>query len=473
MAKFLFTNFGSAQLGAHLAETDGVLELVADQGDLFPLPDTERNERFALVARAVDGTPEVLHCWQRDGDFLNVLRGQEGTQPQEWPVETWVSLRTTADALNNWASGQIGALAVDYAHYFDVASLTVSVDHVFAGEAERDTYFAANPDELVDEVAIRMGDEWFVYDLAATSWVGVNPRDNYFLLFPDELVAGMAVWLDGGLQVFDENENAWRDITLLMRGPRGPVGDSAIPVEAARDAALVDISDATQLAYDARDTALAAADFQGVWSELTGALAGGNVAHAGHFWMLLMPLTGDPGDAVEDHEPGVSAKWQQIPDLRFKRFAYADRGDLRSLEELYAVVDGLGFFSWVEGSDEIDDDETCFATVGGRWLLEAVSMEAAAAYFIPPAQLVARFDAPATYLGTLQGADLIVPVPGAAPGDSVLATPSGPLESGNGRVTHHAYVQGPGVVVIRLGNPSAQNIWAAANSWTLIIFKAT
>ena len=61
-------------------------------------------------------------------------------------------------------------------------------------------------------------------------------------------------------------------------------------------------------------------------------------------------------------------------DSRRAYVLYDDRGTLRSTESatgVPVVVQGLGLFVWVSGSDEPDDDETCFATENGRWLLEA------------------------------------------------------------------------------------------------------
>ncbi|MCK7581104.1 MAG: hypothetical protein MZV65_39410 [Chromatiales bacterium] len=62
---------------------------------------------------------------------------------------------------------------------------------------------------------------------------------------------------------------------------------------------------------------------------------------------------------------------------------YDDRGSLRALEGGRAVVSGLGLFVWDAGSDEPDDDESCFATANGRWLLEAVHWDVVDAWRAP------------------------------------------------------------------------------------------
>lgn len=52
---------------------------------------------------------------------------------------------------------------------------------------------------------------------------------------------------------------------------------------------------------------------------------------------------------------------------------YDNRGSIRSLiakDGEITFVESIGLFRWVAGSTEPDDDETCFVTSGGAWLLE-------------------------------------------------------------------------------------------------------
>lgn len=54
------------------------------------------------------------------------------------------------------------------------------------------------------------------------------------------------------------------------------------------------------------------------------------------------------------------------------KLSYEDRGTLRStISELddSTIVESLGLFMWVNTKDEPDDDETCFTTATGQWLL--------------------------------------------------------------------------------------------------------
>ena len=58
--------------------------------------------------------------------------------------------------------------------------------------------------------------------------------------------------------------------------------------------------------------------------------------------------------------------------------AYENRGSLRaSTSEVddATVVEGLGLFMWTASQVEPDDDETCFTTATGQWLLQAPAWE--------------------------------------------------------------------------------------------------
>ena len=312
MPKFIFSNFGSAQLLLPVAANDPTLTVQEMQGNLFPNPNPDQGERFSLVLRKPDGTPEVMHCWKREGDVLHVLRGKEGTEAHAWDVGEWVSLRTTAEALNDWAQADVGAFVVDGEHYFDVESLDIAPEHVFEDAAERDTYFTANPGELVDQVAILMADGFYVYVEADTEWINTPPRDNYFELFPEELVSGLPIWLAGDLQVWDAGSEAWRYVTAYIQGPMGPVGDVIQDVVGARDVALVEIDGARVAALsdigDASAIVLAGSNFAGPWSDLSGEhLDLVSVFHDGKYWFQVQPIAD-----IAMSEPGVSADWVEF-----------------------------------------------------------------------------------------------------------------------------------------------------------------
>ena len=52
--------------------------------------------------------------------------------------------------------------------------------------------------------------------------------------------------------------------------------------------------------------------------------------------------------------------------------AYNDRATLRSMSpevDDSTVIAGLGLFMWMDNQEEPDDDETCFTTSSGQWIL--------------------------------------------------------------------------------------------------------
>lgn len=62
--------------------------------------------------------------------------------------------------------------------------------------------------------------------------------------------------------------------------------------------------------------------------------------------------------------------------LDFK--TYDNRGTLRTLTPQIddsTLVEGLGMFMWVNSKEEPDDDETCFNTTNGQWLLQVPAVD--------------------------------------------------------------------------------------------------
>jgi hypothetical protein len=58
--------------------------------------------------------------------------------------------------------------------------------------------------------------------------------------------------------------------------------------------------------------------------------------------------------------------------------AYEDRGVLRGLTPQVddsVLVEGLGLFMFASSQDEPDDDETCFTTASGQWLLRVPAFD--------------------------------------------------------------------------------------------------
>ena len=200
-------------------------------------------------------------------------------------------------------------------------------------------------------------------------------------------------------------------------------------------------------------------------------------------------------------EPGVSSAWAETA-AGAPLIAYDSRATLRATAGAtgdQALVDGLGLFVYQDASDEPDDDESCFATATGRWLLQAAHWDVIDAWQLPeieerdaydedePLRFASSFASKcltgsATCAITSVAATASVGFPGtvqgAAIGDRVIATP--PAELGNsaaetGRLGYHAFVSAANTVTVMLTNASA----AAANTnpairtaWPITVIKS-
>lgn len=185
-------------------------------------------------------------------------------------------------------------------------------------------------------------------------------------------------------------------------------------------------------------------------------------------------------------------------------FAYDERGRLRTTTGLFAVVEGLGLFQYEVDSDEPDDDESCFATSTGRWLLQAASWDLIDSWLMPdaaardewdedePARVDARVAAavPAalaekllvgtatcsiTSVASLSSVAFTGTVAGAVLGDRVIATPPALLEStAAGRLNFYAWVSAANTVTIALNNASASTATtntAVRTAWPVTVIK--
>lgn len=171
--------------------------------------------------------------------------------------------------------------------------------------------------------------------------------------------------------------------------------------------------------------------------------------------------------------------------------AYADRADLRAIEgntyPTYAVVAGLGLFIYRGGSDEIDDDETCFVTTHGAWVLEAPHWDLIAAWQAPDdliaQQSIMHGYALCPYTKFASGVVELVftgTVIGAAVGDRVLLTPPYPLTQDVNKsalVSARAWVSAANTVSIQLAqtntlaNAEFPLHAATQTAWPLTVFR--
>lgn len=240
--------------------------------------------------------------------------------------------------------------------------------------------------------------------------------------------------------------NGIRDATAVIKTETQAIKGDAVAetqaiktaTEAVRDQAAGSAAAAADSAATASTRAAeaaASANFVGPWSSLSGPLnMPASVLHNGGTWRLLANLPD-----VTASEPGVSADWDQSSSLSI--VAYEDRGTLRTAPAApgaMAIIDGLGLFLWYSGSDEPDDDESCFATASGRWLLEAVHWDVVGAWLAPDWDesqsadedlqgkfLTATFANAVSSVSANSTTTATVTVSGAEIGDAVIVTRSG------------------------------------------------
>jgi hypothetical protein len=179
-------------------------------------------------------------------------------------------------------------------------------------------------------------------------------------------------------------------------------------------------------------------------------------------------------------------------------YVYDNRASLRGQTPAageMALVDGLGLFVWESGSTEPDDDESCFATTAGRWLLQAVHWDVVDAWQLPDDEARDAFDedeplrfsskvltgsAACAVTSVTAGASISFAgsVTGAAVGDRVIATPPsqlGATAAETGRLGYHAWVSAANTVTIMLTNASASSAntnAAIQKAWPITVIKS-
>lgn len=181
--------------------------------------------------------------------------------------------------------------------------------------------------------------------------------------------------------------------------------------------------------------------------------------------------------------------------------AYDNRDSLRSQSPVngeMAVIDGLGLFVFATGSDEPDDDESCFATSTGRWLLQAAHWDLVDAWQLPeseerdaydedePLRFASSFASKVltgsakcaiTSVATVSSSSFTGTVTGAAVGDRVIATPPAQLGSTaaeTGKLSYHAWVSAANTVTVMLTNASAAAATTNAaiqTAWPITVIK--
>ncbi len=207
-------------------------------------------------------------------------------------------------------------------------------------------------------------------------------------------------------------------------------------------------------------------------------------------WESLPPVTGLQRGAAKPRQLlGVSAAGAVVGMAPLELLSYEDRAQLRTLTEGNAIVRGLGLFTWEAGSTELDDDETCFATAGGAWVLTAAGPDAVRALWQAEVSamqaevsamqaevsamqqtrfLSADFSMSATSVAGGAQVTFIVALVGATNGDSVYVTPDRALPAA---VSTVGVVTQPGTVTVSVRNASASTDTLTPGTWKVLVIQ--
>lgn len=166
--------------------------------------------------------------------------------------------------------------------------------------------------------------------------------------------------------------------------------------------------------------------------------------------------------------------------------AYDNRANLRSQSPVngeMAVIDGLGLFVFATGSDEPDDDESCFATASGKWLLQCTDWDLLSSWQLPDDEarggsiLLGTATCAITSVAYLASASFTGTVTGASVGDLVIATPPaelGATSADTGCLSYYAWISAANTVTVMLTNASASTVTtstAIRTAWPIAVIK--
>ena len=99
MARPLYTNNAASSLAAGITSTQTTIQLSDGMGNLFPTP-VGGDYFYATIVSISLPVVEIVKCTARSGDYLTVVRGEEGTVPLPFNINDGVQLRITAAGMN-------------------------------------------------------------------------------------------------------------------------------------------------------------------------------------------------------------------------------------------------------------------------------------------------------------------------------------------------------------------------------------
>lgn len=184
---------------------------------------------------------------------------------------------------------------------------------------------------------------------------------------------------------------------------------------------------------------------------------------------------GTAGQVPVSQGPGNAPVWGSVGGATV--VSYDNRANLRSADgpaSMLMVVESLGVFVWVSGSTELDDDETCFATSGGRWLLYAAAWDLVAEYWgseidqIRYSFLTGAANYATTSISGNTQLTFTATIQGAVIGDRVTVNPPSGFDP---RVSISSWVSAVNTITVGLGNNSANSYSLPAGVYQIMVMK--
>ncbi len=102
----LFSNFASSTLFSGISAVDTSAILQAGDGELFPVVVGGSGQYLLAVLEDDTANKEVVKVTQRIGDVFTIERGQEGTLPRAYDVNSRFEIRITSEFLTEFVDGR-------------------------------------------------------------------------------------------------------------------------------------------------------------------------------------------------------------------------------------------------------------------------------------------------------------------------------------------------------------------------------
>lgn len=129
---FVLQNFCWGLLEAEVM--DNVTSIELEDLSRFPTTMTPANP-LALTISDGRQDPEIVYCTGISGDFLTVLRGQEGTVPKVWPAASKIWAMLTAAVIQNFGAVEADQVSFSPAAGISSTNVQAAIEEVVADVA--------------------------------------------------------------------------------------------------------------------------------------------------------------------------------------------------------------------------------------------------------------------------------------------------------------------------------------------------